>query len=114
MKQEAIEILNKVKDSIRMHPDQFNMETWDCGTTACIAGWIGRHTNTRIWGSCNAAQALGVDSNSIRKLFFVGDWPTSLLEVYDSAKCKYMKAEIACEAIDAFINDPSKFASGDQ
>lgn len=31
-----------VLDQIDAHPDSWNQEIWDCGTTACFAGWAVR------------------------------------------------------------------------
>jgi hypothetical protein len=33
------ELLQKVVDAIREHPDQWDQTTWHCGTSHCVAGW---------------------------------------------------------------------------
>ena len=35
-------LLRQARDQILAHPDQFDMRNWDCGTTACVGGWMCR------------------------------------------------------------------------
>src|SRR6266436_699381 len=50
-----VALLLRVADKISKHPEQFNMAKWDCGTTACIIGWmqrlsgVHRHELTKDW-----------------------------------------------------------------
>lgn len=38
----AADTCRAVADIIDFEPESFDMQSWDCGTTACIAGHIGR------------------------------------------------------------------------
>ena len=44
MAYEHAELARQVADIIDFQPEIFNMQSYDCGTTACIAGHIGRLT----------------------------------------------------------------------
>jgi hypothetical protein len=39
---EGARLLRAARDQILDHPEAFAMADWDCGTHACIAGWMGR------------------------------------------------------------------------
>ncbi len=39
---EGARLLRLARDQILAHPDSFDMNSWDCGTTACIAGHVVR------------------------------------------------------------------------
>lgn len=48
--------LRQVRDHIMAHPGHFNMATWDCGTYACIGGYLcrfageqGHNSDARLW-----------------------------------------------------------------
>lgn len=107
--EQAIKILNKVKESIRRHPEEFDMDSWDCGTTACIAGWIGRHAQEICIGSRRAAELLGVPHEAAYGLWFLDHWPDEVYKAYVDAPCCVMRVEAACKAIDAFVEDPGQF-----
>jgi len=36
------ELLQRVRDQIASHPEEFNWTQYECGTMACIAGWACR------------------------------------------------------------------------
>lgn len=36
------QLLRQARDQIVAHPEQFDKGVWDCGTRACIAGWVCR------------------------------------------------------------------------
>jgi hypothetical protein len=38
-------LLRQARDQILAHPEQYDKGLWDCGTSACIAGWICRCAN---------------------------------------------------------------------
>lgn len=37
-----VELLQKTLQYIKDHPEEWNQSSWDCGTTACFAGWACR------------------------------------------------------------------------
>jgi hypothetical protein len=41
------ELAYAVLDQIDAHPETWNQATWDCGTSACIAGWAVRLSGGR-------------------------------------------------------------------
>lgn len=94
-----VERLNKVADMIQSHPEHFNMDwflsreggtgscwpqdiagadLFECGTTACIAGWA-----VALWGAevgpkdtdidATAARILGMDKDEAGVLLFYAD-----------------------------------------
>ena len=71
-----VQLLLKVADQISKHPEQFEMDIWDCETTACIAGWMqrlsGKHRQelTEEW-TCLQYIELFYQSNWPRKFHFI-------------------------------------------
>ncbi len=79
-----VNLLLKVADTIAKHPQAFDMGDWDCGTTACIAGWALRLSGKRyglskdgMFSSADAASALGLKQGDALKLFFRINWPAT-------------------------------------
>jgi hypothetical protein len=125
-----VELLNKVKDAILAHPEQFNMDEWvgrgACGTTACIAGWccalslgglervrtryfdFSRHYNVKR----EAQDLLGIqvpeeEDDVTYELFYSSKWPIDLDRRYQDAETPLEKAQVAAERIDRFIEQYS-------
>lgn len=78
-----IALLLRVADTIAKYPHAFDMCTWDCGTTACIAGWALRLSGTRhgmftgtLISSKDAARLLGLSMRDAEQLFFRINWPS--------------------------------------
>jgi len=68
-----VPLLLKICDVISKHPEQFDINEWDCGTKACIAGWALRLSGTRYDGhsvrSEKAREILGLTLKQGRELF---------------------------------------------
>ncbi len=68
-----IPLFMKVCDTIMKHPTQFDITEWDCGTTACIAGWAlrlsGKSYNDKGLTSVDAADLLSIDHDQGYRLF---------------------------------------------
>lgn len=88
-----------------------------CGTACCIAGTIVAHVdkvhlseNGRHIGN-RAAEIIecGRRAEDV-DLFFIGRWPGQLIMDYYSAKTDSDRVEVACRAIDQFIEKPDAFA----
>lgn len=123
-----VELLQKVKEKILEEPLQFAMEEYftpevygmdaprekipNCGTAACIAGWVlTLHTgkNPReLWLadipiSSRAARLLGLTWEEGDRLFILSGWPFSFGKRYRNAKTPQEQAQIAAERIEHFI-----------
>jgi len=106
----GIALLHKVKEKILKNPRQLEMSTWDCGTAACIAGWMARIEGVYIPSSCfylhewraYVRSSLGV-TGSVSKLVSVSDWDQDLKEDYLLTTDINTRAKTACRAIDRFI-----------
>jgi hypothetical protein len=51
------ELLQRVRDQIASHPEEFDWTQYECGTAACIAGWACRLAGTEA-GYAGAVEAL--------------------------------------------------------
>lgn len=102
--------------------------TETCGTTACIAGWAvalsgervqpGMSIQTeaeRLLGWVRPERTNGTTGFGHCPLFHVGRWPGDLLDRHcEAADRTAEQAEIACEAVDRWIEsggDPNLFRS---
>ena len=125
-------LLLRVKAQILAEPKQFIMGTWytnfpdifdgdlwegvkvpNCGTAACIAGWIvALHNNIKlnkaIGGHGTAAMYLNIRRYEANRLFYVENWPGDLRARWDNAKSLEERAQIAAERIDRFIAEHDK------
>lgn len=116
------ERLRQVQESIRTHPLKFSMNQWakgvlvaanpECGTTACIAGWVLAHHFDHINGSAYAEPLavptyakyiLGITDDQADDLFFYQHWPFEFSERFERADNPWDEAAIAVEYIDYFI-----------
>ncbi len=134
LSQDAIALLRRVQARILAKPQQLDMAGWvsgmifsyrepfrrlaanpECGTTACIAGWIlieaGITEIPRASSIGNAAtKCLGMqgDYDDI-DLFFASDWPEDLCYRTHVSSSDQAMAEIAAEAIDRWIEGDGCF-----
>lgn len=122
-----VELLQRVKAQILAEPNRFDMSSWmldendndiyttqlfqECGSTACIAGWLVLLGSDRVVRGEEmadvAAELLGVDVRVAETLFYHYEWEEKLKERYEFAlnvtESKTDRAKIAAEAIDDFI-----------
>ena len=76
-----VSLLLQVADAISKHPEHFNMQEWDCGTTACIGGWALRlspvkpHWNYFTGGFHPAKELLRLTVRQNKELFGEIYWP---------------------------------------
>lgn len=58
----GVHLLKRVAEHIQAHPEELDMSSWDCGTTACLAGqacrMIGRPLTGRVFNQRENARAL--------------------------------------------------------
>lgn len=132
------DLLLKAKASILAEPEHFNMYRWmsgekytaenmeeaasvdltQCGTTACIGGWLIYHAfqAKRVRKSLTpisekASLLLGIPydyrspMNKADDLFVLNEWPGDLRSRYFRAKKSETRARIAAERIDRFIEE---------
>jgi len=71
-----LKLFMAICDVISKYPDQFNMRAWECGTSACIAGWALRLNGKRhgsfdgtSTSSAEAAELLGINHEQGELLF---------------------------------------------
>lgn len=134
----AINLLRRVKEQILLEPLQFQMEQIftryifgvdadrekipNCGTAACIAGWVHTLThkltpaeaddergNSSVGEPWNVAceklgihDTMGEEANS---LFLLSSWPAKFRSPYKKAKTPRGQASVAARRIDAFIEE---------
>jgi hypothetical protein len=123
-----VELLRQVQNAIVKHAAHFNMGTWgygakkrhimhdessesECGTTACIAGFIVLLHDGKVgYGVAGrAAKLLGLDYDvwndelNGNKLFHLSNWPTKFCRRYLQAKRNLTRARVAAERIEHFI-----------
>lgn len=90
-------LLLKVRQAILDRPYAFDMSTWDCGTQACIAGWIVRLAGGNMTGiNCVFEEA--------RKLLKLSKEQAGyLFQSWISNPNLNMTAQEAAQHIDRFI-----------
>jgi hypothetical protein len=108
-------LLLKVRDRILAEPEHFDMAEYfldqPCGTTACIAGWTKAIVTRQSLKNCRrshiwafARNALGINEEQAKKLFYDDHWPHpfdfNYAEANDNAK---ELAQIAADRINHFI-----------
>lgn len=109
-----VTLLRRTQAQILARPEQFHMGTWDCGTTACIAGWACRLSGFRKLSSTGilrkATELIGLTTEPGRdqqlQLFGTGYWPSDLKTRYAycySRSDSQGAAQVASEAINWFI-----------
>ena len=112
-----VELLEKVKAKIRKHPEDLQMDTWECGTVACIAGHIikiacatddettcEQRREICGGGEWSTAAALLINARYQDAVeLFMGDWWIDDDSDYQQAKTDEERAEVACAEIDRFI-----------
>lgn len=128
-------LLKKVRDTILEKPNQLNMEQWfdadygaiaqspleDCGTTACIAGWVctlkgwapagewvvvsrgGAGQGPRDPQSLAAELLGGLSPNDSTTLFYLKFWPPKFSRAYARATTPRGRAAATARRIDHFI-----------
>lgn len=116
--EEVAKILRKVEAQILKEPHTFCMADWymkhGCGTTACIAGWVSllspefprRSLKSSGEIAAFAKRKLGLNLDTQRRMFFVGDWPQPYQDQYLAAGDNADKEEqvkIAVKRIEHFI-----------
>jgi len=117
---EGIEALQKVKEQILSEPQKFDMGQWvnihpECGTVACIAGWLvlNKFGVEEFRRMANEPGGISVKQEADKiigcnggRLFYTCAWPEYLKDEYESKEGEYElvgKAELAVKAIDWFI-----------
>ncbi len=97
-----VELLHKVADVIAKHPEQFDMLTWDCGTTACIAGWALRLSGVGIPAATGLAHFIGQSAKGALELSV---WQANALFIRSNWPCQFrithadMPEEAAMKAV---------------
>ncbi len=122
----AKELLLKAKAVILAEPRQFDMAfffrrftEWDvpnCGTTACIAGWLiaisrgmtPKEVDTSVRYQhpfFEACELLGIDEKTGDSLFYSPKWPEPFRTDYHNLSFVYheQRAKIAANRIDYFL-----------
>ena len=99
-----VPLMLKLADTIVKHPEQFRAQEWDCGTTACFAGWLGRLAGTP-WkmGVCSSLEieaAAGLTRSQGTELFLAGDYTRCVWQCSDPVR----RAELAVGVIHAFLD----------
>ncbi len=116
-----IPLILKAKQAILDHPDGYFQDDWDCGTTACIAGWaariIGRPIVKLSAPYCEnhkefeesvfeVQRSLKLDTAKFNRLTQRAEWPSPFKNDYRIAvlACdRERAAKIAGLRIDKFI-----------
>lgn len=114
------ELFEKIADHIEIHPDQWSQETWvdnglhghvgpgnvldpyDCGTSACIAGWavmLSRQPIPNEW-TMKGAELLGLQLSDAHTLFDEYWRPAG----YSDDNAVDINAKYAAEALRAIGN----------
>lgn len=66
-------LLRQARDQILAHPETFDWGEWDCGTHACIAGWVARCAGIPArQHSTVTANALGFKTSTPLACLFYG------------------------------------------
>ena len=116
-----VPMLLQIRDQILAAPDSFRMDTWSCGTAHCIAGWacvlagdpVADQTRypgdqrTRLgWlPHDRALRVMGLSAGRWDScdLFHVSAWRPPWSEMYDLARLRAERAQIAAWAIEDYI-----------
>jgi hypothetical protein len=109
-------LLLKAKSAILAAPEHFSMREWDCGSTACIAGWVARIAGierriSHLFPTDLVRAQLKLNWLEFDRLSLVSAWPSDLGERFSVAEIRNAEfhdndpelAEIAAERIDRFI-----------
>lgn len=100
-------LLYRVADAIVKHAEAFDMDHFECGTTACIAGWAVRlELKSEIAPAPVCGQArklLQIGLKSSNRLFYLDGWPRNLEVEHSQAKTPAERAQIAARRIHYFI-----------
>ena len=106
------DLLERVAQQIEAHPETFDMQDWDCGTTACIAGWAARLSGKSMLGMDKGdaywvgVELIGLDADHQPKadaLFAEIYWPDPFFRDFQSAIGNEERAEVAAARIRHFI-----------
>lgn len=124
-------LLRKVQKRILNNPKQVNMSFFcsedNCGTIACIAGWIiiesgftpeqvkslGQIYYEKQNAVGKASELLGIPSSDVRRLFYSEHWPNNLdieLNKHKPGSTRY--GRVVSKAISLFIKHPEVFKYG--
>jgi hypothetical protein len=117
-----VELLRKVQAAIRNDPQLFDMGKYfkkeKCGTVCCIAGHAlvvsGSDHRSEYNAARKAANVLDINFEAALTLFHVTDWPDKLKWHYHAAQTQDERVEIACKAIDLFIENGGRFLNTEQ
>jgi hypothetical protein len=60
-----IDLLDRALAQIDAHPDEWDQNNWHCGTSMCLAGWVGTVTGAR-WATSAMYEPCVVDLESHR------------------------------------------------
>lgn len=120
------DLLRKVQEQFRDHPETADMGVWwrdtSCGAVGCINGWAHQLagavmpefdlTNTKIIES--GAALLELEYSQAYRLFLDSEWPDDLSSRLSNAENGIgveRPATVICDAIDRFIADQDSFSS---
>jgi hypothetical protein len=118
-----VKLLRKVQKHILEEPRRFLMESLiekgrpgavrnldgidrplpDCGTAACIAGWVCVLAQTPQIDRRDAEAVLGISYKTGDKLFFIGGWPERFQIQWRATTDLLKRAQIGKRRIDHFI-----------
>jgi hypothetical protein len=105
-----VALLLRVADVIAKHPEQFHMDQWDCGTTACIAGWAWRlaRPDEDWWGARTgdlhpSTFLLGLKREQTGELFAEPGWPAEFRSRHCDTAAE--RADKAVRRIHAFLDE---------
>ena len=102
-------VLKKVRQAILQAPQHFDMSVWDCGSAACIAGWVCRLSGIKVDIDASVAElgesvmdtamrCLKISQKQANNLFFSGRWPEQF-----QGENEDRDAENAARRIDYFV-----------
>lgn len=99
------ELLERVARHIEANPEEFSMDEWDCGTTACIAGWALRLSgeNWRAVGSTEPEDLIDITYEQGSALFYQSGWPHPFRSDYYCAATHVGQAITSAARIRHFI-----------
>lgn len=110
-----IPLLRQIQAQIIQHPETLYMPSYDCGTTACIAGWACKISGVDVSEASHKSmfegqRLIGLSSEERGRLFCENWWPEQFRLQFGPehpAGCK-ARAKAAVARIDHFIATDGK------
>lgn len=119
------ELLIRIKDRLLAEPENFEMQSWHCGSTHCIGGWAqviaGTPVSADVPSDSSAlgltgykecpGELLNLDEDQASRLFLLYAWPSQFCDpILDECRNDVMNpdwrkhlARISADRIDHFI-----------